>query len=454
MRTGKNIDMTKGPILKLVLLFAWPICLGNVLQQLYNTVDTLVIGNYCGSVSLAAVGTSSQPVEIFLSIFLGFGTGISILISQSVGSGNLTALKKTAATCVSFLYLCAIPLTILGLLLGPSILRLMQVPADTMDLSAAYIRIIFLGTLGNMGYNMNAGILQGLGDSKSTLIFLLISCGVNIVLDIFFVAVLKMDVTGAAVATIIAMFCSWIFSILYIRKKYPELDFSILPRTLDKKILFSIVRIGLPLGLNNSIYSIGHVMIQSLINLQGSAFMASCSVATRLISIANVAINALASSATTFAGQNLGAKQYSRLKKGGTVIPACSGLITLIAGILVTAFCYPLLRFFTKDAEVLELAVLYIRIVMPWTWTYAVFSCIIDFINGMGEIKYPTIINILMLWAVRIPSAWLIAGFIDGKYLTACYPFSYSFGMFCMLAYFFTGKWKKIKQLAAAETEN
>lgn len=451
MKTAKKIDMTQGSIMKLVVLFALPICLGNVLQQLYNTVDTLVIGNFCGSVSLAAVGTSSQPVEIFLCIFLGLGTGVSILVSQYTGSGDMLSLKRTVSTAVSFLYMCAIPLTVLGMFLGPLILKFMQVPEDAWDLSVAYIRIIFLGTLFNMGYNMNAGILRGIGDSRSTLVFLLISCVVNILLDMVFVAGMGMDVAGAALATILAMLCSWIFSILYIRIKYPELEFSVLPRAVDRDILWSIIKVGLPLGLNNSIYSIGHVLMQSMINAQGSAFMAACSVAARLTGIANVAIGSFSSAATTFSGQNLGSKNYIRLKKGGTTIPFYSGLFTCAAGLLVTIFCRPLLVFFTKDPVVLDLAVLYIRIVMPSTWTYAVFNCIINYINGMGEVRYPTLINILMLWAVRIPSAWLIGRFINGKYIMACFPISFSFGMLCMLAYFLTDKWKKVKQLAAEQ---
>ena len=226
MQAAKKIDMTKGPIIRLVLLFALPICLGSVLQQLYSTADAFVIGNFCSSFSLAAVGTGSQPVELLLCIFLGLGTGVSILVSQYTGRGDTASLKRTVSTAVSFLYLCAVPLTILGFFIGPWILRWMQVPQDTWDYAVTYLRILFLGTLGNMGYNLNAGILRGLGDSRSSLLFLLVSCGVNIFLDLIFVALFRMDVAGAALATIIAMFCSWIFSILYIRKKYPELNFS------------------------------------------------------------------------------------------------------------------------------------------------------------------------------------------------------------------------------------
>ncbi len=208
---ARNMDMTRGPIMKLIVLFALPICAGNILQQLYNTVDTLVIGNFCGTQSLAAVGTSGQPVELLLCIFMGMGTGVSILVAQFTGSGNLAMTQKAVTTSISFLYICGIPLSVLGVLLSPLILGLMAVPEDVWDYCMSYLNIIFLGTLGNMGYNMNAGILRGLGNSRASLLFLLISCIVNMVLDLLFVAGFHMDVAGAALATSIAMFCSWFF---------------------------------------------------------------------------------------------------------------------------------------------------------------------------------------------------------------------------------------------------
>ena len=453
MKSAKTIDMTKGSIMKSVLLFALPICVGNVLQQLYSTVDTLVIGNFCGSVSLAAVGTSSQPVEILLCVFLGLGTGVSILVSQFTGKGDKESLNEVVSTAISFLFLCAIPLSFLGQLIGPMVLKFMQVPDDTWNLANAYISIIFFGTLGNMGYNMNAGILRGKGDSNASLLFLIISCVVNIALDLLFVAGFGMDVAGAALATMIAMYCSWLFSIIYIRKRYPELGFTFLPHRLNKRMLSDIVSIGLPLGLNASIYSIGHILMQSLINMQGSVFIAACSVSGKVTGIANVAINSLSSAATTFSGQNLGAENYVYLRKGGLRIPLFSGLITCIAGLIVTMFSRPLLELFTREAAVLDIAVRYIRIVLPFTWAFAVFNGIISFVNGMGEVRFPTIVNLLTLWAVRIPCAYLIAYYIDGGYVMAAIPISFGFGMICMLSYFFSKSWKNIGKLAAEQVK-
>ena len=175
MQSSKKIDMTQGAIMKLVVLFALPICAGNILQQLYNTVDTMIVGNFCDSQSVAAVGTSAQPVEVLLCIFLGLGTGVSILVSQAVGSGDLDKLKAVVATATSFLYICAVPLSVLGLFIGPLVLKLMQVPEDTFALATAYVQIIFIGTLGNMGYNMNGQV--GIDTSKAWGLYRQAWCG-------------------------------------------------------------------------------------------------------------------------------------------------------------------------------------------------------------------------------------------------------------------------------------
>jgi len=190
--------------------------------------------------------------------------------------------------------------------------------------------------------------------------------------------------------------------------------------------------------------------MQSLINMQGSTFMAACAVATKLTGISNVAISSLSSAATTFSGQNFGAKNYTRLRQGSIRIPLFSGIITCTAGLFFTYFSRPILSLFNDDPAVLNMAVHYIRIVLPFTWAYAVFNGIICFVNGLGEVRYPTVVNILMLWAVRIPCAYAIAYFIDGTYVMASIPISFFFGMISMFLFFLTKRWREIKNLAQA----
>lgn len=445
MSTAKKIDMTTGPIMRNVLLFAIPIVLGNVLQQLYTTVDTLVIGHFCGDTSLAGVGTSAQPVEVLLCIFLGIGTGVSILISQYMGAGNYAKLQKACETAIFFVFLCGIPLGVIGFFVSPLILHGMGVPADAWGAALSYTRIVFLGTLGNIGYNMNAGILRGMGDSKASLWFLVVSCIANIILDLLFVVGFGMDVSGAALSTSLAMFLSWMVSIIYIKKKFPDVQFTFLPRRCHKEELTRILSLGLPIGLNNSLFSFGHIAMQTMTNAQGSTFMAAGSVAGRITGCSNVAITALSSAATTFSGQNYGAKNIERLRKGHLRIPLISGIITLCFGLFFISIRMPILRFFSKDEMVLMYASRYVVVQLLAQWCYAVYNGIVCIVNGVGLMKYTTVINIMMLWAVRIPAAYLIMHFYDGTWIMLSVAISFVFGMVSMLAYYmFSKKWKAI----------
>ncbi|MBE5963646.1 MAG: MATE family efflux transporter [Lachnospira sp.] len=444
MSDTKKIDMTKGPILKLIIMFALPICAGNILQQLYGTVDTFIVGKFCSSISLAAVGTGTLPSELLLCIFIGIGSGVSILVSQCCGSGDTNRLNLIVSTATSFLYMAAVPVAILGFFLAPLLLKLLQVPTEAFDLCLSYVRIIFLGVLGNMGYNFNAGILRGMGDSRSSLIFLVISCIINIVLDFLFVVVFKLEVAGAALATVIAIYSSWIFSIVYIKHHYPSLNFTWLPKFVDKRSLNDIIKTGLPLGLNLSIYSVGHIAMQTLINMQGPIFIAACTLSSRIIELANIAIASLSSAASTFSGQNYGAKKYDRLKNGAVKLPLLSAGITFVASMLTLILYKPILGLFSNDTAVINAAAHNLFIMLPFCFTYAIFDTILFFANGLGKIRYSTIVNLLALWAVRIPSGYLIAHFVGGIYCVVCYPISYIFGMICMLFFFLSKGWKDI----------
>ncbi|MBE5827579.1 MAG: MATE family efflux transporter [Butyrivibrio sp.] len=445
MRSEGKIDMTTGPIMGNIMMFALPIVLGNILQYLYTTVDTLVIGHYCDYTAIASVGTSSQPIEVLLCIFLGIGTGVSILISQHTGADDIAGVMNACKTAISFVYMCGIPVSIIGWFAAPFILRFMDVPGDVWDNALLYTRIVLCGAIGNIGYNMNAGILRGLGDSRASLYFLVVSTVVNVVLDIVLVGSLKLGVAGVAFATGIAMSLAWIVSIIYIIRKYPELEFTLFPRTVVKSELKKILSIGLPIGLNNSLFSFGHVALQTLINAEGSVFMAGWSIAGRVTGLANMAITGISSAATTYSGQNFGAGRIDRLRQGQVVIPFANGAITLGFGLIFILLRFPILGLFSGEADVLALAGRNVVIMLSCQWMYAVFNSISCIVNGTGRVKYTTFINLMMLWAVRIPSAYLISRLIDGRHLMFCFPISFGFGMLCMIAYFlFSPSWRAL----------
>ena len=452
---GKHLDMTTGPIMRKVLLFAIPMVIGDILQQLYTTVDTLVISKYCDYTALAAVGTSTQPVEVVLCLFLGIGKGVSILVSQYEGADEHKRIQDVCRAAVTFVYLCGIPVGLIGILCTPWILRIMGVPADTWDAAVTYTRIVFCGTLGNIGYNMNAGILRGMGDSKASLWFLVVSCISNIVLDLAFVTGFGMDAGGVALATSIAMYISWLISVVYIRKKYPELDFTFLPKHFSGEEMKRVVGIGIPIGLNTSLYSFGHMAMQTFVNAQGSVFMAGASVSGRITNLTNVAVNALSSAATTYSGQNYGAQKYDRLRQGFLRIPLVSGTITLTFGFALLLIRTPLLLFFNQDPQVLIYAERYVVILLLSQWVFAIFNAITCFVNGVGKVRNTMVVNLLMLWAVRIPAAYIIHRFFDGTYVMVSIPISFCFGLVCMVGYsLFSPAWKElIGKPVAAKTD-
>ena len=432
-----QVDMTTGSLIKNVLWFVLPICLGNILQQLYGIVDTLVIGKFCGANSLAAVGTSTKPVEILLCVFLGIGTGISILVSQYTGSGDEKRMKELVQTSITFLYVSAIPLTVLGSFLGIVILKFMKVPEDVYGAAASYINLVLLGTIGNMGYNMNAGILRGFGDSMSSLLFLFVACGINILLDLILVGKLGMDVEGAAIATSVSMLTAWFFSILYIRKKYRKLEFPFFPHPINKEMLKRMLAVGLPLGLNSSIYSLGHILLQSLINAQGTVFIAGCTIGEKIDNIGNMANAAFASAGTTYAGQNLGAGKRENLKSGMIRIPVMASVFCLGMAIIILMFSNKITMLFTQDVQIQKAAMLYILWTMPFMWIFALFNTMMGIVNGLGIVKYPTIVNLISLWVIRIPICYLLGNLFGKKYLLGGIAVSYLFAFLCMLVFVF-----------------
>ena len=262
---------------------------------------------------------------------------------------------------------------------------------------------------------------------------------------------LGLGIGGVAAATAIALFLSWICSIFYIRRRCTELALPVLPCGFDAGTLRQIVRIGLPLGLNSALYSIGHVFLQVLYNLQGSVFVAGCSVAGKVGGLANITVTSLSQATSVFAGQNLGAQSYSRLRRGGWLLPAASGLLSLAGGLLMAACCRPLLLLFTQDEAVLAFAVRYIRVVLPFQWCYAAFNAIMSFANGMGKIRYSTIVNIILLWGVRIPASYLLAWLGYGGYAMAGVSLSFVVGLLAMLFYYKSHAWADICARAEAQ---
>lgn len=442
-KASKTLDMTQGPIGKTVIAFAIPLLIGNLFQQLYNVVDSIVVGNFIDYTALSAVGTAGTPLQIFVALFLGIGTGATILISQFMGGQDLEGVKKTVKTATTFLTVSSVPLTILGIALTPSLLHMMNVPEQVYPMARDYLMIVFLGTICSLGYNVNVGILRGMGDSRSPLYFLIASTLVNIVLDLIFVALLNWGVPGVAVATVIAQTTAWVFSILYIKKKYPQLELKVFRLTIDKSLLKHMVRLGLPLGFNNAVFALGFLLLQSLINMQGDIFMAGATAASRVDNLVFLPIQSFGAAATTFAGQNVGARCHDRLRTGFKTILLITLAINICMATVLLGFGKYALMMFSQKQEVIAVGLQCMRWIVPFYSIFCIYSICNNFMNGAGEVRMPTLSSLVMFWVVRLPVAYLMFDLFGRDYIYSAYPISWTAGAIISGIYFLTGRWKR-----------
>ena len=310
------IDMTRGSPTRLILRFSLPLLVGNVFQQLYNMVDSMVVGQFVGSSALTAVSTGFPIIYLLSSLFIGFSVGATIMIAQYIGAGDRAAVARTVDTIYSALLLAILPLTLLGVLVCGPLLTLIRVPAEAYDQARVYCTVVLAGIIGSLGYNLNAGILQGLGDSKTPLLFLAVACGINVALDLLFVLAFHWDVFGVALATIIAQFSSWVFGIFFINWKYPFVRIRFFQMKLDRPLLKQVLRLGVPSAVQECQFSLGILIMQALINGFGNAFAAGFGAANKIDTFAFMPIQSFSTATTTYVGQNIGAGELERVRKG------------------------------------------------------------------------------------------------------------------------------------------
>lgn len=433
--------MTEGSPLKIILAFSFPMLIGNVFQQLYNMVDSIVVGNYVGKLALAAVGTGFPIIFMMAAMFIGLGLGATILISQFIGAGDIKNVQKTAQTIYTAMILGSIPISIIGIFLSKPILILINTPADALPMANTYMIIIFAGMIGSFGYNINAGILQGFGDSKSSLLFLVIATVINIVLDLVFVIVFHWGVAGVAIATIIAQAFSWIFGIVYMRKRYEILRFSILKFKFDKEIFKKILKLGLPTGIQQTLFSIGIISLQSLVNSYGSDFIAGFNAANKIDTFAFMPIQSFSNAVTTFTGQNIGARKLERVHQGLKTAIALSVLVCILCLAVIPAGPF-LLGMFNSDPAVIEAGMIYLSNVMPTIALLAIVFSLNGVMRGAGESIIPMVGAIVSLWLGRIPAAYFIANNFGKEYMFFSYGVGWLIYLMISGPYYLSGKWK------------
>ena len=387
-----DADMTQGVIWRQLLDFAVPMALGLLFQQLYNTVDTIVVGQFVGKEALAAVGSVGSVVNMLVGLCAGLSTGASVIISQCYGAHDNARLHDAVHTTIALTFLLCIAATVVGLAMVPLMLDLMATPADVIELSREYLNIYFAGITGLLIYNMGSGILRAVGDSRRPLYFLCVSALTNIVLDLVFVVVFHWGVAGVAYATIISQFASAVLVLIVLTRSDTAYGIKWRQIRIRRGMLGRIMAIGFPSGIQQAITSFSNVFVQSYINYFGSACMAGWSSYNKLDSYITVPLQAIALASTTFVGQNYGSNNLERTRKGVNQALGMSLVVTAALGVLVMIFSRPCLRLFTADAEVMEYGTRFIMIISP----FCIMSCFNQIyagaLRGVGNANIPMIV--------------------------------------------------------------
>ena len=399
--------ITEGVIWKQLLLFFFPILFGTFFQQLYNTADAVIVGRFVGKEALAAVGGSAAMIiNLLVGFFVGLSSGATVIISQFYGAQKSKRISDAVHTAMAFSIVCGFGLMIVGILGSPMALRLMGTPEDTMTYSLVYMQIYFLGIIPNLIYNMGAGILRAVGDSKRPLYYLIASCFTNIVLDFLFVVGLKMDVRGAALATIISQYVSAVLVILNLMKTKESYKLILKKIRMNLFMVKRIIQIGLPAGLQSVMYAVSNIIIQSSVNTLGTDTVAAYTAYSKIDSVYWMIISALGISITTFVGQNYGAGKLDRVKKGINVCLLLSVIITvLLSSALYMGGGYIYLLF-TTDADVIAIGMSILYFMAPTFITYIFIEIYSGALRGTGDCWIPMIITACGVCLLRI--LWIV----------------------------------------------
>ncbi len=402
-------DMTQGTPWKTILVFTLPMLLGNIAQQLYNTVDSIVVGKYIGDNALAAVGSCGPIVNMLLVLFIGISAGASIMVSQYFGAKNREALSHTIGNCITATAICSVVLILVMTPLIRPILIALNTPASILDWCVGYLSISLWGIMGMAYYNILSGILRGLGDSVWPLVFLLVATGINIVLDIVFVAVVGMGVPGVALATIIAQIISAALCMIKLACMKSYFDFGATFMKPVGSYIKTLVRLGLPSGLTQAIFSSAMIIVQSLTNQFGEQFIAANVVIMRVDGFAMMPNFSFGTALTTYAGQNVGAGLYDRVTKGAkqglAMAVGCSAAITA----LIVLFGKHLMGLFTETADLVELSYRLMMILAVGYIAMAVTQSLSGIMRGAGDTMTPMWISLITTVIIRVPVAYGIA---------------------------------------------
>ena len=431
--------IVNGSIFGQLLLFFFPILFGTFFQQLYNTADAMVVGRFVGKQALAAVGGSTSTlINLLVGFFIGLSSRATVVISQYYGAGKADKVHWAVHTSVAFSVVGGLVMMVVGIACAHPALVAMKTPDDVMGHSMIYLRIYFIGTVANLLYNMGAGILRAVGDSKRPLYFLIISCFINIALDLFFVAYLKIGVAGAALATILSQCISAAMVMVCLMRTKDIYQLVWKAVRIDRRMLRRIVRIGFPAGMQSIMYNVSNVIIQTGVNTLGTDNVTAWATYGKVDGLFWMMISALGISATTFVGQNYGAGRMDRVRKGTSVCMGIGVLLTTIVGVVLYTGGYLLVDLFTEDAEVRRISMELVRFMVPTFITYIAIEVLSGTLRGVGDAWMPLVITGVGICAVRV--LWIIVALpVRPHILTAAfsYPLTWTITSLAFVVYYY-----------------
>ena len=440
-RTTSSNGITEGVIWKQLLSFFFPILLGTFFQQLYNTVDAIVVGQYLGKQALAAVGGGTgTAINLLIGFFTGLSSGATVVISQHYGAKNEKKVSQAIHTAIALALAGGLLISILGYAFTRPLLELIGTPDDILPLAVRYMHIYFIGGIPVVMYNMGAGIFRAMGDSRSPFYFLLASCLTNIVLDVLFVGGFGMNVEGAAIATVISQLLSMVLIFVWLMRRKDSARLQIRKISFEKKLLSQMLMIGLPAGIQSIMYTISNLIIQAAINQFGTDTAAAWAGWSKLDQIFWMFINAFGIAITTFVGQNFGAGKIDRAKKGVRTVVLMSIVSTFVieAGYFLIGD-YGLMLFIT-DSAVLSIGSEILRYIVPWYISYIAIELLSGAIRGVGKSLVPTLISVFGICVLRIIWIYAVPSFDQTIFgVLASYPFSWVVTSALFIIYYFKG---------------
>lgn len=443
-------DLTVGTPWKRILEFTIPLFIGNIAQQLYNTADSIIVGRYVGDNALAAVGSAGPILNLLLVLFVGISVGAGIMVAQYFGAKERENLSRSIGNCITLTAVTSVLIMLIGPIVSRPLLELLKTPPSIIDWCTNYLNIFFWGIAGFSYYNILAGVLRGLGDSVSALVFLLISTALNVGLDILFVARFGMGVPGVALATVLAQGLSAILCLLKLLRMTEHFDLSPAMLKLDRKLALTVIRLGLPSGITQAVFSLAMIVVQSLTNSFGELVIACNVIVMRVDGFAMMPNFSFGTALTTFAGQNIGARKMERVEQGtkdGTLIAVA---VSTVITILLLFFGRYLMNVFTETEELVELSMRMMRILAFGYIAVAVTQSLSGVMRGAGDTITPMWISLISSVIVRVPLAYGIAYFTRSPQYPTGRPestfvsllISWTLGAIITFFYFRKGTWR------------